>query len=101
MSDKEKELLQRFLKWLFDSGLEPLEARFENVAAPDIQSVIDKFEKNEADCRNHTMKLIKYVTLIDNNGNVTGYTGTFALCLQCQKLRGKFKLENTSETVKG
>ena len=59
MSENEKELLHRFLKWLFDSGLEPLEARFENVAAPDIQSVIDKFEKNEADCRNHTMKPIE------------------------------------------
>ena len=44
-----------------------------------------------SDCQNHTMKLIKYVTLTDTNGQVTGYAGTFALCLKCQKLLGKLK----------
>ena len=47
MSENEKELLRRFLKWLYSKGLEPLEARFELMNPPNIESVIDKFEKND------------------------------------------------------
>lgn len=48
MTKNEKELLSRFLNWLYDSGLEHIDARFEGMEAPDMESVIDKFEKSKS-----------------------------------------------------
>lgn len=44
MSENEKELLIKFLNWLYDGGLEKLNARFEGIPRT-IEYVIDKFEK--------------------------------------------------------
>lgn len=49
MSENEKELLTKFLNWLYDGGLEKLNARFEGIEIPKVESVIERFEKYGGD----------------------------------------------------
>jgi len=44
MSENEKELLAKLLNWLYDKGLEPINARFEGIPIT-VSYVIYKFEK--------------------------------------------------------
>ena len=45
VTEDEKELLRRFLNWLYEGGLEKIEAKFEGLTAPDVWDVVDKFGK--------------------------------------------------------